>query len=238
VVDAKVFVEDGAAIAVRVAASQHPEIMDRVARRAAMSARNAVIAQIRRVFAQGRRRSGGRFEKAVPKIRRNPVDFGDGAFGYEVLHKADYRLRRRQAFDLFWLFSGTPRTVTSARGKFLTIPIGAPSTPESVVPSRRWGRAASIAWPEDLEKRGWKFWVLSPARSGKRHPILMGVPPGQKKSSSRPMYLLVRQVRINKRLDLAGIARRTDARIPAMISAELKRAERMEGRTRLRRGRR
>jgi hypothetical protein len=237
-VSIRVEVSQGASLEVRAMANAAPELAVAIARRAALAARTAVISEIRKVFTQGARRSGGRFDRTIPKIRRDPFNFGGGSFGFEVETRPVYRIRRKSPFDLFWLFAGAPRTVRSGKGRWLALPIGprGGQPPEAQLPSRGAGRASAIAWPQDLKGRGWTLWTLPPKLTGKRYPILMGAPPGQPRSKGRPLFVLVPQIQIRKRLSLEAIAKRITARLPSFEAAEIKRLEGLSKRSR--RGRR
>jgi hypothetical protein len=203
-------------------AKAHAEVPVRVARRAGNSARASTVRAIKTRFSQRRRRGGVLFANTVPKMPRQPEDMGQGQVGFRVRTKAFFSRRRSVGFDLFWFFDNAPRVVASGKGKWLAIPLGSPNTSESLIPSRRWGRAAAIAWPSDLKNRGWRLKVV-PARNGRKAPLIIGIPPGGGTwKDAKPLYTLHKAVNVRKGFNLKQIHDRTSGKIDGWLDAEMR----------------
>lgn len=194
-----------------------PNAAVRAARGARQSLRRAIKAHFGRHMAKG----GKAFAETIPAIPQALTDLGGGRFGARVRTKAFFRHRRGIAFDLFWLFENSPKTIVSGRGRMLAIPL-----PGAKLPLVGAGMTRKLPWPRDLMAKGWKLKILPAGQGGVKSTLIMGGPPGTKNKDMKPLYVLKKAVVIKKKLDIKKTADRFEKRIPRYIEAGMKRFER------------
>jgi hypothetical protein len=196
------------------------QIMPQAAVRAARGARSSLRRQISSRFKRKPTRGGAAFANTLPKIRPKLEDYGGGKMAARVRTMAWYKSRRGVNFDLFWLFDNAPITIRSTRGRMIAVPL-----PGANLPNKGGGAARTVAWPRDLQAKGWRTSIIPAGRGGLKNPLIVGGPPGTPRSGWKPLYTLHRQVRVSKRLPVGKTAERFGRKLPTYAAQGLARLQ-------------